>query len=248
MELILKNVSKKLSKNFSLNNVNFSIKNGEVLGLIGNNGAGKTTIIKSIFKEYRLDQGEILVNGKSISKYDLRKIEFFPDQNNFPKNFKIIDYCYHNYLLSNIDGNKKQFKIRFKELSESLELLEYKNKKFLHLSSGMQKRFLLLCALMNKPEMIICDEPMANMDIQTRKDFILLFKKLIEKFDLIVLITSHDIEELEKLINKVVLVDKGEIILEKNFNNKKDNLAELYEKNIRNPKSKIKVEEILKGY
>ncbi|WP_338972332.1 ABC transporter ATP-binding protein [Spiroplasma endosymbiont of Panorpa germanica] len=229
MKLEIKNLNKSFNNKVALNNINFSLNEGDIIGLIGNNGAGKTTIIKSIFQEYIVDKNCILVNGEMIDENSLKKMEFFPDQNNFSKNFNIKKYCNYNYQLKN-GKNGCDFEKLFLKIMSLLGLEDKVKDKFNQLSSGMQKKALLASILVNKPEIIVLDEPTANLDIQTRKQFIGLLKKLSQKSDVGIIITSHNIDELETFINKIVLIKNGEIILQKKYDPNKEKLFDIYKK------------------
>jgi ABC-2 type transport system ATP-binding protein len=239
MKINLENVNKTLSKKEILKNISFSFSDGEIVGFIGNNGAGKTTTIKTIFQEYKLNEGRILCDGKTIQKDDLKKMEFFPEQNNFPKHYKVKDYCKYNYFLSNPTKSKEEFEELFIKLIDALNLIEYKNATFSKLSSGMQKRALLLFVLINQPKILVLDEPTSNLDVQSRKEFISLLKTLATDLGLTILITSHNIDELEKFVNKIVFINNGEIILERKYDSSKEKLTEIYNKYFQSDKEMI---------
>lgn len=245
MVLEVKNLFKSINKKEILFDINFSAHDKDIIGFIGNNGAGKTTTIKCIFQEYQYNKGQIIVNNHTINGADLKQIAFFPDQNNFPKNYRIYDYCKYNYKLSGFK-DKKEFTNYFNELMDALDLKEQKKAKFKELSAGMQKRALLVSILITKPKLIILDEPTANLDVASRQDFISLLKMLAVKKGIIILITSHNIEELDTFINKVVIINEGKILLEQSFNNKNQNLTKIYNQVLKNTKQKIdknKIEE-----
>jgi ABC-2 type transport system ATP-binding protein len=250
MQIELKNVSKTIKNKKLLDDVSFLFETGDIIGFIGNNGAGKTTTIKTIFQEYNLTSGEILFNGKPIGSDDLRGIEFFPDQNNFPKNYKVKNYCQYNYMLSNPRANSGDFEKLFSDLADALQLSDNLNSKFSQLSSGMQKRALLLFVLITQPNVLILDEPTANLDVQSRKEFIGLLKTLSDKMHFAIMITSHNIDELETFVNKIVFIKEGRIVLTKKFDRAKESLNELYEKYIATDKPIInekKLEDIFKN-
>ncbi|AXK51539.1 ABC transporter ATP-binding protein [Spiroplasma alleghenense] len=250
MNLQLKNVEKSINKKPILKNISFELNEGEIIGFIGDNGAGKTTTIKSIFQEYQIQHGEILINDQKIDNNILKKIEFFPDQNNFPKNYKVRDYCYYNYKLSKEVVNKDEFNKLFEKTMTALNLQEQLNAKFSQLSSGMQKKALMVMVLLTKPEILILDEPTANLDVESRLEFNEILKMLSKDLKINILITSHNIEELETLITKIVLIKDGEIILSKKFDKTKEKLADIYAKHYNRPSRSLvsgKLEEILKN-
>ncbi|ARU92231.1 antibiotic transport system ATP-binding protein [Spiroplasma clarkii] len=204
MKLEVKNLKKSFDDVLVLDDISFTLNEGDIAGFVGTNGAGKTTTIKAIFNEYRIDEGEILIDGESISKDNLKEMEFFPDQNNFPKDFKIIDYCWYNYQLTFPKAKHAEFKNLFKDVVKALSLGQQMKSKFSQLSSGMQKRALLAAVLVTKPKILFLDEPTSNVDIKAKREFIELLKELAGNLGLIILITTHQIEELEKFANCLI--------------------------------------------
>jgi ABC-2 type transport system ATP-binding protein len=242
MKLKLSHVSKHYRAFHVLKNITFEINTGDIVGFIGNNGAGKTTSIKAIFQELAIDGGSIMIDDHVITIEDLNKMAFFPDQNNFPKDYSLNEYCRYNYDLSGLDLNNYETEIT--EILDALDLLGNRYFKFKELSSGMQKRALLASVLVTNPELIILDEPTANVDVATRKEFIEVLKMLAHKRQITVMITSHDIEELDTFINKVVLVEAGEVVYNAPFDRTRENLSDVYLKNLRNTKSMIDLNRI----
>src|SRR5699024_1932369 len=171
--LEIKNINKTFGKKKQvLNNISFEIEEGEMVGFVGNNGAGKTTTIRTIFNVLDADSGEILYKSKKISenKELLKEIAFFPDQNNYPKTMKILDYIVYSAELSGL--KKKDVVEKAKEVLTTLGLGDYISSTFKELSAGMQKKALLASVLISKPKMIILDEPTANVDVDTRIEFL----------------------------------------------------------------------------
>ncbi|ALD66453.1 ATP-binding cassette domain-containing protein [Spiroplasma cantharicola] len=227
----VKNLSKVFKNKSGVNNVSFTLKKGDIVGFLGDNGSGKTTIIKLIFNEYIKNGGEILFEDNEIQKTKaFTKMAFFPDQNNYPKDFKIIDFAMYTANLKNI--SKKDVLENLSAYVKALNLEEYQNNKFSELSAGMQKRALLLSILITDPEIIILDEPTANLDIKSRLEFLKILSNLATKFKKTIVITSHNIDELSSLINRIVILkkvdNKGEIVYNQTFDNKKENIRDIY--------------------
>src|SRR5699024_9659778 len=151
---------------------------GSIVGLVGDNGAGKSTLIKTLFNEIKKDRGSILYNGEELEGSKMKDFSFFPDQNSYPNNITLFDYAMHAAALAKID--KKEAKIKIEKLLESLDLSEYKKKTFAVLSSGMQKRALILICLVTSPKVIVLDEPTANLDVKNRNELLKLLSALAE--------------------------------------------------------------------
>jgi ABC-2 type transport system ATP-binding protein len=248
MELKVQSLTKAYKDRLVLRNISFTVSTGEIVGFIGNNGAGKTTTIKCIFQELNYKAGTITIDGKKIGPDMLQDMAFFPDQNNFPKNYKIVAYCKYIYKLSG--GKIQDFKRSMREILESLNLIKNKRSRFRQLSSGMQKRALLASVLITRPKIIVLDEPTANVDVATRKEFIDVLQMLAQRKQVTIMITSHDIEELDTFVNKVVLLDKGQVVYNAPFDRKTQNLSEIYHQYISTEKGSIdnqKVEQVMSG-
>lgn len=246
MELKVQALTKSYKEKTVLRNISFTVSTGEIVGFIGNNGAGKTTTIKCIFQELKYQNGFITIDGQKIGPNVLRDMAFFPDQNNFPKNYKIVAYCKYIYKLSG--GKMRNFKRSMTEILEALNLAKNKRSRFRQLSSGMQKRALLASVLITRPKIIVLDEPTANVDVATRKEFIEVLQMLARRKQVTIMITSHDIEELDTFVNKVVLLDHGKVVYNAPFDRNTQNLAAIYNQYISTEKGSIdntRVEQVM---
>ncbi|ALD66322.1 ABC transporter ATP-binding protein [Spiroplasma cantharicola] len=218
----IKNLTKIFKNGIGLHDINIKLNSGEITAILGPNGAGKSTLLKLIFREYKKDSGEIIYN---IGNEDLKKFSFFTDHSLFPKNVSLNYFCMYNAQLSGIKS--KDAKKRLEHLLKILDLEKYKNKSFKSLSAGMQKRAMLAATLINDPEFIFFDEPTANLDINSRKELINLIKNMKDKNKTIV-ITSHILDELQNIIDRVIIIDSGKIVLDKKYDKNKENLETLY--------------------
>ncbi|WP_338983399.1 ATP-binding cassette domain-containing protein [Spiroplasma endosymbiont of Othius punctulatus] len=229
--LFVDRLSKEFKNGSGVKEISFTINKGEIIGFIGDNGAGKTTTIKLIFGEFLKNEGDVtLENGSLLSKKNLRKIAFFPDQNNYPKSFNIVSFAEYSAKLKGY-SHEEIYELMDTYL-EALNLTDYKKNKFTELSAGMQKRALLLSVLITNPEIIILDEPTANLDVKSRLEFMNILRHLSDEYNKTIVITSHNIDELNNLINRVILVkkinNKGEVIYDAPFDKEKENLRDVY--------------------
>ncbi|AGM26292.1 ABC-2 type transport system ATP-binding protein [Spiroplasma syrphidicola EA-1] len=215
MKFEIKNYSKLFKNGAGINGLSMEFNSGDIVGLIGDNGAGKSTFIKCIFREYEKDTGEIYLDGENMQIKDLRQFSLFPDQSIYPNGISIYDFMYYTASLSGIKNNAIK-EIVLKAL-QAVNLLEYKNKTFKNLSAGMQKRALLANALITKPKVLFLDEPTANLDVKTRVQFLDLLKSLAEQ-GVAIIITTHLIDELAQIINRLVIIEKGEKVFEDAIN------------------------------
>ncbi|QBQ07442.1 ABC transporter ATP-binding protein [Spiroplasma gladiatoris] len=220
--LSIKNLNKTFKNNTGVKDINLQFNKGEVVGLLGPNGAGKSTLLKLIFKEYKKDSGEIIYEN---SGNNLNKFSFFTDQSLFPKYLTLDFFCMYTAELAGI--KPKEAKKRTNHLLKNLDLINYKNKTFKSLSAGMQKKAMLAASLINDPDIIFFDEPTANLDIDSRKEFISLIKDM-KKNNKSIIIASHILEELETIIDRVIIIKEGNIVLDDIFDKNKDSLESFY--------------------
>ena len=202
----IRNLSKKIGKKQILKDVSFSVDKGETVGLLGRNGAGKTSILKCITGLWIYDDGDIFVCGKNVKKFDTRS-----------EIAALIGYpsLFPNMTLQeNIDYfgtlSLKEYVVRAKELTDILNLSDVINKKVGTFSSGMKQKACLLVALMQNPEILILDEPTSMLDPISGFE-IREFIKNVKKSGISILISSHNIAELEGLCERAVVVDNGQI-------------------------------------
>lgn len=209
----LQNISKKFGKLRVLNNVNVRFEQGECIALIGPNGCGKTTLIKTILGMVLPDSGEILFNDKKVNKeWQYREhIGYMPQIGRYPENMTISHLINMMQDIRNINGDRPD-----EELMYQFELNHILSKKMRTLSGGTTQKVSAALAFMFKPDVLILDEPTAGLDplsSETLKEKIMREK---ENGKLII-ITSHILSELDDLVNKIIYMNEGKILLEKTF-------------------------------
>lgn len=191
-----------------LNNICIQIKDGDIVGLLGPNGAGKTTLISIILGLQKKDSGKIFINDNDM---DL----------NYKKNIKVIGSVmdsqnFYTYLtgMSNLKLKARIYKIDKLEIDKIVDLVGLSNKindKVRTYSLGMKQRLNIAMALLNKPKILIMDEPPNGLDINGIIDLKKIIKKLSEK-GVIILISTHMIKELDDTCNKICILKNGTII------------------------------------
>lgn len=222
--LKFENVNKSYKKKQVLFDVSFEIKQGSFVGLVGNNGAGKTTLIKSIFGETSIDSGSINLNNKNIINSDeISKLSFFPDTNSLKLDINLNEYLLYIATLNQIE-NKEDV---IKKITDLLKISPYMKKDLKHLSSGWKKRAIMAACLITKPEIIIFDEPTANLDLDSKLEFQKIFK-LLNNMGITIIITSHIIEELQNAIDHLIILKNGVITYDQVFDNKLESIKEIY--------------------
>ncbi len=211
----------------AIDDITFNIRKGEFHVFIGANGAGKTTTIKAIVGAYAKYSGEILIDGhKNTSVFAKRKIGYVPEVAIFPKEFTTRDYLESMAIMSGL--NKKEAKEFTTSKLEELNMLDLQNKKPKSFSSGQKKKILLAQAMVHNPDILIMDEPAANLDPLARLE---LFKTLenYKNEGKSIFLSSHILSEIGKYADTATILDGGKIVFHGRLNGIQD-LDDLYSK------------------
>lgn len=206
MELLeCKNLSKSFDNKKILKDINLIIPRGKIVGLLGKNGQGKTTLIKLINDLLTPTSGEILIEGKHPGVESKRIISYLPERTYLDKEMKVIDILnYFNEFYDNFDIKKA------KKLLKDLDLDI--NSKISKMSKGMQEKLQLILVMSRDADLYILDEPLGGVDPATR-DYILDTILSNFKEGSSVIISTHLISDIERILDEVIFIDKGKIIL-----------------------------------
>ncbi len=210
MELEVNNLTKEFGKFTAVNNLNITMRNG-VYGLLGVNGAGKTTFMRMLCTLMRPTHGKITCNGKEIFTMDgdYRKIlGYLPQDFGFYPDFTVQDYLL--YIASIKAIRPAVAKKRVKELLEKTGLENAVHKKMKKLSGGMKRRAGIAQAMLNDPKILVLDEPTAGLDPNERIRFRNLISELSE--DRLVLLSTHIVPDVEYIANEILLMKNGSFI------------------------------------
>ncbi|PPE06122.1 ATP-binding cassette domain-containing protein [Williamsoniiplasma lucivorax] len=208
MEIKVTNLTKKIKNKKILIDVNAIFKPGKHYGLLGNNGVGKTTLLKCIFNEYDYESGTITFDNQKMNEKNLSQIYYFPDNNDLQKHLSIYNLLRTQYLF-----NKQTLKGFEKKLNEeNIYFLQKNLKKTLisSLSSGQQKLVSLLACKILNPKIIFFDEPTANLDLSNKQMIIDEIKKIANSDKTIIIIT-HLVEEFSNFFNEIIIIDQGTV-------------------------------------
>ena len=205
------NLSKNYESKKAVTNINFKINENEIIGLLGPNGCGKTTTIGMILGLLKPTSGQILINGVSLEKNKislLHKMNFISPYIELPKKLKVKQ----NLIVYGKLYNVKNLEDQIDYLAKKLRLTELLNKVTGELSSGQKNRVSLAKALINDPTVLLLDEPTASLDPETG-DFVRTFLENYKKEKKIsVLLASHNMDEVKRLCNSVLMMKNGAII------------------------------------
>lgn len=200
------NVSYRFNSTLVLENISFTVDKGDFVGIIGPNGAGKTTLFRSMLGLLEDYQGRITFFGEDIRKNRniLRKIGYIPQKNSTDQGFPATV----EEIVSLGITSRRPSKNKINHAIETVGLFDQKTKRIGELSGGQQQRVLIAKALANEPELLILDEPVTGIDLETQNKFYVLLKKLNEENKITIIWASHDLDAVKKLANKIACVNR----------------------------------------
>lgn len=217
--------NRKYKKISAVNDISFTINEGESVGFLGPNGAGKSTTIKMLVGILTPSSGKIKVFGREPSKYRKENAQYigvvFGQKSQLWWDLPVID----TYLLL-----KKIYKISEEEFEYNLKyyVSELDMDSFLHqpvrqLSLGQRMRAELCAALLHNPKILFLDEPTIGLDIVVKKQIRLMINKINRERNVTILLTTHDLKDIEDVCDRIILINHGHIVIDENINYVKDN-------------------------
>ena len=204
--LEINNLNKSFDNKEILKDINLSIQSGKIIGLLGKNGVGKTTLIKLINDLLTPTSGEILIKGQKIGVETKKVISYLPERTYLNKQMKVSEVIsYFEDFYDNFDSEKA------KKLLKDLDLDI--NQKLAKMSKGMQEKVQLVLVMSRNADLYVLDEPLGGVDPATR-DYIL--DTILSNFNenASVIISTHLISDIEKILDEVIFIDKGQIVLQ----------------------------------
>lgn len=214
--IVLKGITKKLQNVAVLNDISFHIAPNETVGIIGLNGAGKTTLLNVMAGLIKPDSGFIRVGGtESVLENTavLRSIAYVSGtKSQLWEDIKVKDSLEHCIKMYRIP--REEVQNRFRELEEVFEVESFLSGIPRSLSLGERMRCELVYALLAEPQILLLDEAMIGLDVSIKYKIMQYFEKLREEKKMTILYTSHNLVEVEKLCDRIILIDKGRIIFD----------------------------------
>lgn len=210
MSIEVSNISKSYGAQKALDNVSFSVKNGEIVGFLGPNGAGKSTLMKILTTYITADDGQALVNGNDVAadaKLVQKSVGYLPEHNPLYLDLYVREYLEFNAGVYNVG------KARIDEVIELTGLTPEKHKKISQLSKGYRQRVGLATALLHDPEVLILDEPTTGLDPNQLVEIRRVIKNAGK--DKTVFLSTHILQEVEAICDRVIIIDKGKIVTDK---------------------------------
>lgn len=202
--LELQNVTKRYGKKTVLDDVSIQFKKGEITCLLGLNGVGKSTTMKVIMRLVPISKGKILVDGEPITQQNINKMAYIPDIPihdlgwTIPQNLSFAQVFYKNFNLEKAERMLKFFKVPT-------------DKKLKELSKGNLARFNIIVGMCQDAPYLLLDEPFSGIDVFTRQSFINLLKSEFLEDGQTVIITTHEIDEIQDIADHIVLLEEGQV-------------------------------------
>ena len=209
--IAVENIAKRFGETQAVKDVSFEVHSGEIFGLLGPNGSGKTTSIRIILDIYQADSGKVSILGGPMTNEKLNHIGYLPEERGLYQDVQ-LERCL-TYFAALKGLSEDQIKERLPRYLEKFDLADHAKKKAKELSKGMQQKGQLIAALIHDPEIIIIDEPFAALDpVNTQ----LVKNLLIEQRNAgkTIVMSTHQMNQVEQLCDRLVLIDHGRVLLQ----------------------------------
>ena len=212
--LEVKNLSKYFGIKKAVDDVSFNVEQGRILGILGKNGAGKSTIFRIILNILDPDEGEVLYNGEKINGEISDRIGYLPEVGSLIDSYTVYEqYMYYGKMKS---MKTEDIKNHMFELLEQFEIVEYANMKIKELSKGNKQKIQFIIALLHNPDLLILDEPFSGLDPVSVEYFKRIILQLKDQGKTIIF-SSHIMSQVEMLCEDIVIINNGKIVLNGNL-------------------------------
>lgn len=218
MGLKVENVSKHFGNKLAVDNLSFEISEPGVFGLLGTNGAGKSTTIRMMLGIYKKDSGNITWNGKPVERKNVN-FGYLPEERGIYPKIKIVDQLRYFAELKGIKKEEADKEIDY--WMSRLKVEEYKNLTAEKLSKGNQQKIQFITAILHNPDLIVLDEPFSGLDPVNTEILKGVIMELVEKGKYIVM-SSHQMSSIEEFCSNVIIINKGKTVLKGNLNDIKN--------------------------
>ena len=248
MLLSIKNVSKKYNNGTNaLKNISFDVEKGEFISVIGPSGSGKSTLLRSINKMIDISQGSILFEDKNIESLKKTQIELVRREigmifqsYNLVERLTVIENVLHGRLgyksvIAGILGiySEEEKKEAFNFL-EKVNMTKYAYRKCNELSGGQKQRVGIARAIMQKPKLLLCDEPIASLDPKTAENIMDYLKKIVSDLKITCIVNLHQVDIAKKYSDRIIALNKGEKIFDDKTERLTDDMIEFIYKDEEN--------------
>jgi len=212
--LEIKNLTKKFGDFTAVNNISFTAEKGKILGIVGRNGAGKSTTFRIILNIIDQTSGEVKYDNSKITQDTLDRIGYLPEEGSLIPTYTVLELCeyYGSLKLMKQEDIRKNLMMWLEEF----DIVDFLNKKVKDLSKGNRQKIQFIVSVLHEPEMLILDEPFSGLDpisVEELKSAILKIKNQ----NRIIIFSSHIMNQVEDLCEDVLLLDKGNALLQGNL-------------------------------
>lgn len=214
--LEVKNVTKEFGSKKAVNNLTFKIDDGKILGLVGRNGAGKSTTFRMILQIIDPTEGKIVYDGNRITQSILDKFGYLPEEGSLIPSYTVLELCEYYGILKLMDP--KDIRTKLISWLEKFHIEEYLNKKVKDLSKGNRQKIQFIVSNLHDPEFLILDEPFSGLDpisVEELKKCILELKYEGKT----IIFSSHRMDHVEELCDEIIILNEGETVLQGNLKN-----------------------------
>jgi len=224
MSIEVQNVVKNYGKQKALNNVSFSIKSGEIVGFLGPNGAGKSTIMKILTTYLQQNEGDVKVNGFDTLLNPMevkRSVGYLPEHNPLYLELYVKEYLNFHANIHKVSKNRMNEVIKLVGLTPEI------GKKISQLSKGYRQRVGLAAALLHDPDVLVLDEPTTGLDPNQLAEIRSMIQEIGKTKT--ILLSTHIMQEVEAMCDRVIIINKGEIVADKKLNELLENQEQIIE-------------------
>ena len=222
--LEIKNLTKQFEKTLAVNDISFNVEPGKIFGIVGRNGAGKSTTFRMILNLIKPTTGSITYNGEKITSKTLDRVGYLPEEGSLIPTYTVLELCEYYGALKLM--SPESIRNNLTKWLEIFNITEYLNKKIKDLSKGNKQKIQFIVSILHDPEILILDEPFSGLDpisVEELKNAIL---KLRDE-NKIIIFSSHIMDHVESLCESIMIINKGSSLLQGKLNE----IVETYEIN-----------------
>ena len=222
--LEIKNLTKQFEKTLAVNNISFKVEPGKIFGIVGRNGAGKSTTFRMILNLIKPTSGTITYNNEKITSETLDKVGYLPEEGSLIPTYTVLELCEYYGALKLMTPEK--IRTNLIKWLEIFNITDYLNKKIKDLSKGNKQKIQFIVSVLHDPEILILDEPFSGLDpisVQELKNAILRLREE----NKIIIFSSHIMDHVESLCESIMIINKGSSLLQGNL----EEIVETYEIN-----------------
>lgn len=213
----IKNVNKSFGSNKVLTDVNFTVNDGEIFGIIGHSGAGKSTLLRCINRLESFDSGEIIVNNQNVGNLEDKNLRDL--RKNLGMIFQHFSLLERKTVFENIalpmechGYSKEEIKSRVEELLDLVGILDKKDSRPKNLSGGQKQRVAIARALTMNPSVLLCDEATSALDPKTTSSILSLLQEINKKLGITIIVVTHQMEVIKQICTRTAIMDAGKVL------------------------------------